>query len=564
MFHSGSYRSPAIICSIHQPSARVLNNFDKVYVLSCDGRCIYQGSPLQLLNHLANFNLICPQFHNPADFIIEIASGDYGIEPINTLSIEEMEREREELKKEKIVALGNGKLAVNLINVSRDRRVYVKVSKVIDKMKSRSFPILLHTWLLWKRTMKTNIREPKLTWFRLFQAVMVALLMGFLYEYPIGEPDGCYPKPNSFQQFKSNKSTEDNIAFLFFTTLFTVMASMMPTVLTFPSEVAILLQERNNGWYSCATYYVAKIIAETPIQILITLTFVSIIYPMTGQVWDFNRFGLFCLVSLLISSIAQCVGILFGTYYVKNVENAVFLAPLSMAPVFLMSGFFGKISTIPLLLKPLAYASYVRYAFESFLIILYGFNRCTNGTITLLSATSENVPQHILNTGYVHPNDIDSVRRMASKSNRTKLGSFKLQPRSYWGSTTPNPFIPSLPASTLSPSVEYDQPSAIPNYANHNPGHNTGLNRLNPFKNGTLPTNVAGIDDLASKYNNISFLNSGSGISSDQSTSGSYVMSHFNLTDDVLLRNLIILIGFLLVLRITCYVVLLSKTNRRS
>lgn len=65
-----------------------------------------------------------------------------------------------------------------------------------------------------------------------------------------------------------------------------------------------------------------------------------------------------------------------GTIYVTSVETAVFMAPLSMAPVFLISGFFARISKLPLFLKPIAIISYVRYAFEAFLISMYGFNRC--------------------------------------------------------------------------------------------------------------------------------------------------------------------------------------------
>jgi hypothetical protein len=65
-----------------------------------------------------------------------------------------------------------------------------------------------------------------------------------------------------------------------------------------------------------------------------------------------------------------------GTIYVHSVETAVFMAPLSMAPVFLLSGFFAKISKLPWFLKPIAMVSYVRYAFEAFLVAMYGLNRC--------------------------------------------------------------------------------------------------------------------------------------------------------------------------------------------
>lgn len=522
IFNQDSFKAPAIVCSIHQPSSRVLQHFDNIYVLSGDGRCIFQGSPSTLLSHLTKFNLICPKFHNPADFIIEIASGDYGIEPIDQLASQESERQSRELKGEKLVGLGGGKITVNLANVSVDSKVYVKVSRIVEKMKSESFPIILHTWLLWKRTVQTNLREPKLTWFRLIQAIFVAVLMAFLYDYPIGEPDGCFPTKIDFS--KPIKTTEDNVAFIFFITLFMVMASMMPTVLTFPAEVAILLQERNNGWYSCATYYVAKIIAETPIQVIITMTFVGIIYPMTGQIWDLTRFSLFSLVSLLISSIAQCVGILFGTYYVKNVENAVFLAPLSMAPVFLLSGFFGKISSIPFLLKPVAYVSYVRYAFEAILLILYGFDRCPK----LVVSNSENVPVQILNTGYVSPSEIDRNRRF-QKQNRTR-NSGRLPPYVYWDdwSTTTST------TSTTTTEAPFETSSN------------------NPF---------TGSREV------VRSMNQGSGTSntqSDLSETSSYILKHFNIKDDDLWTNLFILSLFLVVLRIVCYIVLLKRTNRRS
>lgn len=535
IYNKNSFKSPAIICSIHQPSARVLNNFDKIYVLSSDGRCIYQGLPSRLLTHLTKFNLLCPQFHNPADFIIEIASGDYGSDSINILAIDESERQLQELRSEKLITVGTGPIAVGM---PKDRNIYMKVSKVIDSMKSQSFPLFGHTYLLWKRTIITNFREPKLTWFRLFQAVFVGLLMGFIYDYPIGEPDGCFPQTD--QAASEFRSTEDNISFIFFITFFTVMASMMPTVLTFPSEVAILIQERNNGWYSCATYYFAKIIAELPFQIIVTLTFISIIYPMTGQVMEWHRCGYFALICLITASIAQCVGIMFGTYYVKSVENAVFLAPLSMAPAFLFSGFFGKLSALPLLLKPLAYTSYVRYSFEALLIVLYGMNRCSpakspSAQATGISSTRSHgafdsgVPSHLLNTGYISGNEVDATMQL--RRNLSKIGIYRYNPNpqsNFWDTSTVNPLSHLL-----------NSPGQGNNY--QLPGFSNLLNSQLSFG-----------------------LNSSSSSGESLFPEGSYVLRRFEVSEDTFFVNLIILITFLLVLRVVCYVILLFKTNERK
>lgn len=56
-----------VVCTIHQPSALVFEQFDHLYAVA-GGRCVYQGSIPQLVPHMASVGLVCPRSHNPADF----------------------------------------------------------------------------------------------------------------------------------------------------------------------------------------------------------------------------------------------------------------------------------------------------------------------------------------------------------------------------------------------------------------------------------------------------------------------------------------------------------------
>lgn len=310
---------------------------------------MYSGDTSAVQSTLKEHGLECPVFYNPADFIIEIASGDLGTECMDRMSTQQMKEE-----------------CTKLQNAEHQ----VKLSRVVDKMMRKPLPLMAHTWILLKRSLLVSWREPMLASLSLFQHVFVGIVMGIIFSSRSGGLDGCYKAQHvnpahftmeTLKEFQREEIyTQQNVGFLFFALIFQFLAAMMATVLTFPLEMGVFMKERSNRWYSCASYYLARTLADTPYRIFFSSIYAVIIYRMTGQIDDDRRFLAFVVLYILVAFVAQAKGLLIGSLYANDVGSAVFVAPLSTIPVVLFAGFFVKLEGLPAYLSALPVISYFK------------------------------------------------------------------------------------------------------------------------------------------------------------------------------------------------------------
>lgn len=70
-----------------------------------------------------------------------------------------------------------------------------------------------------------------------------------------------------------------------------------------------------NRWYSVTPYYAALTVCRLPLQIFLNLIFLTLSYYLPGLPLEIGRFLLFTLVGLIVSFVAEGLGLAIGATF---------------------------------------------------------------------------------------------------------------------------------------------------------------------------------------------------------------------------------------------------------
>ncbi|XP_067210700.1 ATP-binding cassette sub-family G member 1 isoform X2 [Linepithema humile] len=322
-----------IVCSIHTPSAKIFKKFDHVYVIAA-GQCVYRGTSSNVVPFLRNIGLECPKHYNPADFLIEISSGDYGCDLI-----------------EQIIACIDTKLPILPISHSKYE---------FDDLDKKNLKVL---WIdqfgtLLKRMIVQLYRNRNYVYLKLWLHIFLGIVIGSLF-MNIGN-DG------SRSLF--------NFGFCFACLMVFLFIPMLPILLSFPSDIAIMKREHFNRWYKLSAYYWALTIYSMPQQVLFGFIYLLIVYFVTGQPLEWHRSFKFFTTCFICAFISESIGYIIASIF--STVNSVFTGPALSCPLILFAvQNFGINDPQPLYRIILMYASYIRYGLEALIVATYGYGR---------------------------------------------------------------------------------------------------------------------------------------------------------------------------------------------
>ncbi|KAI4477683.1 hypothetical protein M0804_012511 [Polistes exclamans] len=217
------------------------------------------------------------------------------------------------------------------------------------------------------RTIICTIHQPSASIFKIFDHtliylrivvnVMIGLLLGMVFTSSGNDGDRVL----------------DNYNLLFSILIHHMMTTMMLTIVTFPMQLDKLIKEHFNRWYSLKAFYITITLLDIPVSTICCFLFSVIIYPISSQPLEIERFIMFFTISLLVSFIAQGTGLMIGA--VLNVVNGTFVGPTLSVPLMMFAGFGVSLKDLPNYLKWGSYVSFLRYGLEGFVGAIYGMDR---------------------------------------------------------------------------------------------------------------------------------------------------------------------------------------------
>ncbi|KAK9463806.1 ABC-2 type transporter-domain-containing protein [Lipomyces oligophaga] len=291
----------AILCTIHQPSAILFQEFDRLLFLTRGGKTVYFGEIGENSKTLttyfeSNGSHPCPANANPAEWMLEVvgaAPGSVAVKDWFDVWMHSPERDAVRTEIEQL------KEKLSQLPVEHDH----------TNTGEFSAPFTVQLWEVLKRVFQQYYRTPSYLWSKVGLSTACTLFIGFSF----------YRADTSLQGLQNQMFS----VFMLYTVFGNLCAQMMPNFVTQRSLYEV--RERPSKTYAWQAFLASNILVEIPWQILCAvISFFCWYYPIgfyknaeaTGAV---HERGALMFLLILVFFIHQST---FGQMAVAGVDLA--------------------------------------------------------------------------------------------------------------------------------------------------------------------------------------------------------------------------------------------------
>lgn len=385
-----------VLAVIHQPSYNLFTTFSNVIIQDKRGQNIFNGPPTKLIVYLREFDLECPKFYNPADYILDVANGDFGDSILKQLSNFQKNRHAFLIQKEYFKSTNQNpdKLKDRMMNRKQLNKIlkqntFVSLSQILIK-NCGFYPS--HLYHLAYEAAKIQLTDTLILKLKAFIYLEMLIIFHMLFGLKNGKYDGCpnYELTKEFDPakldeiLKFNKdqtealiSTTGN---LYFAILVVGYSTAVLPAIVIPHELKVSLNHYNNLYYSLFAYYFSRMIADLPIITAYITVYATLNYLFTGIESSFDRFLLLILVFIAVGVFIHSMAYLVGAIFIDSANASAYLVLLGSIPmVMICEKVNSNIDLSNIMIWAIDGFSFFKYSFRAIVVALYGNGRCGEG-----------------------------------------------------------------------------------------------------------------------------------------------------------------------------------------
>ncbi len=340
-------RGRTIIATIHQPNSEIFAMFDQLMILAL-GRIIYFNAASKAVQYFDNLGYVCPKQKNPAEHFMKILSADNFMKPDDVGDTLEIARQRYEAA---VIEMHDSYQKPD--NAFKcDVEVVAEDATKLSDSKLSELKYVAPWWMqfgyLCKRAAINNMRSPQTTFIRIFTTIFTMVLGTALY---------CRLGYDGYEAMQNRVGT------VFYLITFCLLESIQNVVLVFPEERAVFLREQASSLYDISAYFMGKVIAELPLNLIVPIIAIVLTYWSwnLNDVYSYNFWVNLAVLELMY--LAGCgYGLILGSL-ISDRTVMISTLPVVTLPLLLLSGFLVTITKNTHIMWILQYLSPCKYGF---------------------------------------------------------------------------------------------------------------------------------------------------------------------------------------------------------